>query len=511
MAPNNRFFLTLLQYYSRNNNAKQGFVLPTLIGLGLIMTVVGLTMIGRSSNDQQTAISQKQSAQAQFAAEAGITRTLSYFNKPENSIYLGYPYPVKEDDSDSSSNPPNPWSPHYNREAIKKCGGALSGEMLDPSKLTTQELDNGYEYELISYTPSPSGSPSTGTIVMQGRKIGSNGNVPTSQIQVQFNINQQVNSNGTGRTYPVPSQYSEDKLNIDNNDFLGESATLMCRDCAKDKVINSNYCEDDENSENKGYLTEEGLQNLFNKKNNGTVEGRGFIGDLNLKTVPAPSKAKSINDLSDVNGFAERNESDDNYIDGAYHYEVDSIKVTGDSDIIIETERETIDEDGNKTIINKPVYIYVSGDLDFKGKARFGHSGNFGDLRIYGVVDEDSSQNITLSGTPDVGTEEDKNKSKGQGKKQNKDEDNDDSSGNSEFSGIFVHAPNATIGINGNGNFQGIMWGKKWDASASNVATFQAPTESEISNSGLIEDFNVGINNPSSPTSWKSESATSSK
>jgi len=44
MAPNNRFFLNLLQYYSRNQ-AKQGFVLPTLIGLGLIMTVVGLTMI----------------------------------------------------------------------------------------------------------------------------------------------------------------------------------------------------------------------------------------------------------------------------------------------------------------------------------------------------------------------------------------------------------------------------------------------------------------------------------
>lgn len=57
----NYLFLKLIRYYASQNRANQGGVLPLLIGLGLIMTVVGLTMIGRSSDDQKSAISQKQS------------------------------------------------------------------------------------------------------------------------------------------------------------------------------------------------------------------------------------------------------------------------------------------------------------------------------------------------------------------------------------------------------------------------------------------------------------------
>lgn len=58
----------------------QGFVLPMVVGLGLIMTLVGLTMIGRSSDDQITAISQTQSSQALIASETGVTQLMQFLN-----------------------------------------------------------------------------------------------------------------------------------------------------------------------------------------------------------------------------------------------------------------------------------------------------------------------------------------------------------------------------------------------------------------------------------------------
>ena len=53
MARSNRYFhapllLKLLQYRSPKTPINQGFVLPMTLGLGLIMTIVGLTMIARS-------------------------------------------------------------------------------------------------------------------------------------------------------------------------------------------------------------------------------------------------------------------------------------------------------------------------------------------------------------------------------------------------------------------------------------------------------------------------------
>jgi len=58
MMRQNRLFYKLLQHYTSHNTANKGFVLPLVIGMGLIMTVAGLTMVIRSS-DQQIAAEQK--------------------------------------------------------------------------------------------------------------------------------------------------------------------------------------------------------------------------------------------------------------------------------------------------------------------------------------------------------------------------------------------------------------------------------------------------------------------
>jgi len=81
MIRQNRLFYKLLQHYISHNTANKGFVLPMVIGLGLIMTVAGLTMVIRSS-DQQIAAEQKvQNDQARVAAETGITRVMAVLNR----------------------------------------------------------------------------------------------------------------------------------------------------------------------------------------------------------------------------------------------------------------------------------------------------------------------------------------------------------------------------------------------------------------------------------------------
>lgn len=92
-------FLKLLKSYSPKGSANQGFVLPFMFGLGLIMTVVGLTMIARSSDDQKNAIAQKQSANVLALAETGNTRTLA---KLQGSTYLRLNY-------DAENSPNTEW------------------------------------------------------------------------------------------------------------------------------------------------------------------------------------------------------------------------------------------------------------------------------------------------------------------------------------------------------------------------------------------------------------------
>jgi len=85
-----RLKLALLQ---RNRNG--GFTLPVVIGMGLIMTLAGMTMVVRSQSDQISAVSEKGSAQSTAVAEAGVSEILSFIN---------YVRVVAEKDSDKWSN-----------------------------------------------------------------------------------------------------------------------------------------------------------------------------------------------------------------------------------------------------------------------------------------------------------------------------------------------------------------------------------------------------------------------
>jgi hypothetical protein len=70
------------------SSARQGFALSLAIGLGLVITAIGITTVCVAQNDRQTAQHRKESGSGLFVAEGGIARMLAQFHKPKNSLLL---------------------------------------------------------------------------------------------------------------------------------------------------------------------------------------------------------------------------------------------------------------------------------------------------------------------------------------------------------------------------------------------------------------------------------------
>lgn len=71
----------------KNRSSEQGFAIPIAVGMGLIMVLVGATMIVRSQGDQVTASAQKATARSLSTTETAITRVQAFLKE--------YPYFTK--------------------------------------------------------------------------------------------------------------------------------------------------------------------------------------------------------------------------------------------------------------------------------------------------------------------------------------------------------------------------------------------------------------------------------
>jgi len=472
MIRQNRLFYKLLQHYTSHNAANKGFVLPLVIGLGLIMTVAGLTMVIRSSDEQVTAEQKVQNAQAKAIAEAGITRSLSELSQPQNSLYATTEY----EDWPTGENTPKLFDPCLQ----------IVDEPIQANELREGEVGPEGTYEITQYQPNDT-NPNPATLRLNGEtgEQGDEGNA-VSNLEVQVNINDT----------PVQQQqvfapvYLNDNIDLGNNSITAaddNEFSVVCADC---DIPDPDECT------KQGKLTENGLKTAFNAKKKDSVEGTPYFAQIMKddefkESVPKfqeelnkeceKNKAKTCkgfyDDIGKINGgmtLPRRNSdneiTDDPDEDGIYHYKVDQIKLNGKNGIL------TINPPNDKE-----VYLYVEGDVTVGGKAKIeSNNSTIDQFRIYGTGSAQSNQEFTLNGTP------------------------------GGISG-FIYAPDATVGINGNGQWEGIVWADKWGMS-SGQGTLQVPTVSDEAKNDLIEDF--PINNQlfvttvsSGPTSFQRKPA----
>ncbi len=205
-------------------NSEQGFAMPIVMGIGLIMLLISATMIVRSQGDQVTASAQKSTTQALSAAETGITRYQSLINN--NRLIAMY----------SRTGTPG-WTTASSIPKINTCTGGSAAKVIAAAIPDWQDVDSTNpskgQYRLIDYTygPTPGVVPGTGTLTVEGRvnQSGSSSTATagagTATTRLVVNIpviNQPSNSVAAGLLLKNVIQ------NIDRNKIQGNIVVSAC-------------------------------------------------------------------------------------------------------------------------------------------------------------------------------------------------------------------------------------------------------------------------------------------
>lgn len=192
----------------RRKSSESGFALPIAIGTGLIMLLIGITIIVRSQTDKNDAVIRKDSSDSLTAAETGVSRVREFLNRyrmlalyPACSGGWNTSAPNLGDCDDTSiTNWDNPAAVVSLEESCSTSDSNATA-VSDVQALTTgdwrpvdaSDASQG-EYRLISYTydrPAGQQDPSaTGTLTMQGRIQKNGSTVSEAQLLVDFPVEQ---------------------------------------------------------------------------------------------------------------------------------------------------------------------------------------------------------------------------------------------------------------------------------------------------------------------------------
>lgn len=227
----------------KRRSSEQGFAIPIVMGLGLVMILISTMMILRSQSERVTASAQTATNRALSAAETGITRYQSLINN--NRAIATYPDCVGNRDSSGNcpdTNNTTSWAnataipPAITASAITSCssGGDVNAVKAASQNIGPQSWQNVSsdsdpslgQYRLVSYfypAPGTTGTagvaPGSGQLTVEGRvnQVGSStsasSTVGTATTRLQVNIPvQQGNITGI----PFPGMWVKSSLSTGN-------------------------------------------------------------------------------------------------------------------------------------------------------------------------------------------------------------------------------------------------------------------------------------------------------
>ncbi|MDG2990254.1 hypothetical protein L3556_04790 [Candidatus Synechococcus calcipolaris G9] len=461
-------------------NRNRGFTLPMVVGMGLIMIVIALTIISRSQIDKVTSSVQKQTNQAFAIAEGGIARSLGLLNgNYQMFLRLTYnpinpttnqPYLITRAQAESAGNVNLVGQPNVDSLSFAAQDQWTSPPDPPPcysGAVLTDIILNGDiggintgTYELLAYLYDE--VDSAGYLLLRGDVPGSPANAFVMQ---KINV---VDKN-------IPSNFPglmAENINLGNNDVLGSvSGNVICTNPAN-CVVPPASCVN-------GQPTNAGLRSAVGALSNSVIEGSIAVGAIDRPSVPLPPPivgsivdgneimpGEGAYNLGSLGNSSVKNyprTGDEYYTDPEtgeeyYAYVINNITLSGTNRLQFNTS-------------NRPVYLFVTGNVSVAGQAGIRNTcspdsvtcgspsgmaglpsgtGTPDRLRLYGNPsdnDNTNDQQITLSGGGTAGS-------------------------------MFIFAPDARVGINGgssNPDIFGAVWAKEWNGSNSNVAEIQVP------------------------------------
>lgn len=434
-----------------------GFGLPLAIAMGLIILLIGITMVIRSFNDKVTASTQKQTANSFAIAEGGLSRTLSLLNSSfQPFLKLSYD-PINPstgrtylgsngiaNDGDEGTTAVDDWS---SLPAPPPCI-----DLRNLSKTLLQGNIGGAatnNYQVLAYRYDASAR--IGTLLVRGQESNSEA---VTLIQQTMQIEERRSSNPAD----FPGLMAQE-IDLKNNDVLGSVAgNVLCTNLTHCSIPDpSTHCLD-------GRPNRQALLAAIGAKRNSEVQGQIWVREVKWPPLPSiPPSAPTPIAITDTTTLSPPTDSSD-----PYSYVVSSIQLRGNKTLTIDTS-------------TRPVYLFLTGDLILSGRAAIIHTGSPERFRVYGNpedADNGNDQTITLNG------------------------------GSSTTSG-FIYAPDARAGINGGSStpdFRGAIWIKTWDGSASNRAEIEVPNEMAQLLGPTFSNWIVGVQfGPS--TRWERKAA----
>lgn len=202
------------------SSSEDGFALPVAIGLGLIMLLLGVTMIVRSQNDQVNASAQKATAESLAAAEVGVSKFQALINR-YRAIATYSACPFIDDNGDGVIDPSvdtdrsNDWRINGTCSDTSLASWAAAAGIVNidascdipPALDPAGDISSLYfprsawlsvgagnpsegEYRLVDYVygGNPGQPGGTGLLTVQGRVNGGSSGESVAQVQVEIPV-----------------------------------------------------------------------------------------------------------------------------------------------------------------------------------------------------------------------------------------------------------------------------------------------------------------------------------
>ena len=464
-------------------NQQEGFILPLVVILGLIIAVGGFTMLARSFAGLFGATRQEQARQAREIAETGLATTVELLNRKYSYLLINC--------YSRSGSPPTPndcintgtWSSPQLPSSI--CPGSDTTTNNFPLTKEINSPKGRYRIEFYAYAGTQFYG-GTGKLKATGERLSNDGAriLASASVEQTFDVKPKPCDARFGDT-PTSSGFPGLlgwNVRLGNNDVKGvTSGNVLCILCT---VANP--------SRTDGTYTQSEAETAVGALANSDVDGKIFIGKMSTADVPRfPSSlrpfvtAKSITNTTMISASNTATTSTGTSNNGGMcatdtstppitHCLINSIDLQGQKVLTVDTT-------------SGPVRLYVSGNISASGQAGISHGGEPGKLGLFGnPISSDSrcssdptfsNQNVTLAGT----------------------------SKPTKAAGLFAYFPCASMGINGGaqataqctpdgecggGDVYGALWTKIWDGSSSNQAQLVVPKDM---GSQLLENFGTSF------------------
>ncbi|MDM7959561.1 MAG: hypothetical protein QUV04_07355 [Synechococcus sp. WH 8007] len=430
---------------------EQGFILPLVVIIGLIVGAGLMALSARTFASLIGSIRQGQSKEAREAAESGAAVVLRELNQ-------NYPYLLIHDCEITSSSG-TPFCPGWSNGdggtftyLTSVCPDTTNPPQTIFPKLSANLPGDRTNFRLIKYDfTGDQNQGGVARIQVEGHRLttGTNQIVKaTAFIDLEVNV---IPKQCNGAQGGYPGLYGQ-TINLGNNDIEGSiNGNVVCATCDPNE-------------------SQDTLEDQIGLKTQGDVEGQIFGGQIPIDDPPpwpgfpltySQEDTTSDNDFNDfyteASACTKADTDEANKIDGSItitakscnqgrcfteanttHCLISSISLNGKEELIVNTSAG-------------PIIFYTDGDISIGGNTALIHNGTPVDLTIFGPPQSGStySQEINLGG-------------------------------GSQTTNLFIHMPNACMGING-GSADPTLYGSAW------VRTYGGcPTASSNSKVGNI-------------------------